>query len=159
MDYSIYDAKKAGFSRIVFLIREEMLDQFKDQVGKKYDDHIEVEYAFQKMDDLPNGFKKPRGRSRPWVTGHAVWSARKKLNDSFFAVINADDFYGAETFNLLRKLCQTELGRWALISMIGFRLSETLSDMARFQESLSGVRWIASIIENGPGLVVSQFPD
>ena len=57
MDYSIYDAKKAGFSRIVFLIREEMFDQFKDQVGKKYDDHIEVEYAFQKMDDLPNGFK------------------------------------------------------------------------------------------------------
>lgn len=131
MDYSIYDAKKAGFSRIVFLIREEMFDQFKDQVGKKYDDHIEVEYAFQKMDDLPNGFKKPRGRSRPWGTGHAVWSARKKLNDSFFAVINADDFYGAETFNLLEKaLSKMKSGADGpqLISMIGFRLSETLSE-------------------------------
>ena len=101
MDYSIHDAKNAGFSRVVFLIREEMQEQFEAQVGRKYEGILKVNYAYQDKNDLPSGFTCPLARERPWGTGHAVWAARKVLGDNSFAVINADDFYGAETFEVL----------------------------------------------------------
>ena len=101
MDYSIHDAQKAGFTRVVFLIREEIAEIFQEKIGSKYSNTIEVCYAFQEKNDLPDGYKCPENREKPWGTGHAVWSARKELNQSPFAVINADDFYGAETFEAL----------------------------------------------------------
>ena len=129
MDYSIHDAKNAGFSRVIFLIREEMREQFEAQVGSKYEGILEVSYAYQDKNDLPAGFTCPSERERPWGTGHAVWAARDALGDSSFAVINADDFYGAETFEVLmqsfQKMDQEENN---LFSMVGFRLSETLSE-------------------------------
>ena len=129
MDYSIHDAKNAGFSRVIFLIREEMREQFEAQVGSKYEGILEVSYAYQDKNDLPAGFTCPPERERPWGTGHAVWAARDALGDSSFAVINADDFYGAETFEVLiqsfQKMDQEENN---LFSMVGFRLSETLSE-------------------------------
>ena len=103
MDYSIHDARQAGFTRVVFLIREEISEIFKERIGSKYTGTIEVSYAFQDKNDLPDGYNCPEGRERPWGTGHAVWSARKELSDSPFAVINADDFYGAETFHALHQ--------------------------------------------------------
>jgi NDP-sugar pyrophosphorylase family protein len=129
MDYSIHDAKNAGFSRVIFLIREEMREQFEAQVGSKYEGILEVSYAYQDKNDLPAGFTCPLERERPWGTGHAVWAARDALGDNSFAVINADDFYGAETFEVLiqsfQKMDQEENN---LFSMVGFRLSETLSE-------------------------------
>jgi NDP-sugar pyrophosphorylase family protein len=130
MDYSIHDAKNAGFSRVIFLIREEMREQFEAQVGSKYEGILEVSYAYQDKNDLPAGFTCPPERERPWGTGHAVWAARDALGDNSFAVINADDFYGAETFEVLiqsfQKMDQEEDNN--LFSMVGFRLSETLSE-------------------------------
>ena len=130
MDYSIHDAKNAGFSRVIFLIREEMREQFESQVGSKYEGILEVSYAYQDKNDLPAGFTCPSERERPWGTGHAVWAARDALGDSSFAVINADDFYGAETFEVLMQSFQKMDGDGGgnIFSMVGFRLSETLSE-------------------------------
>ena len=131
MDYSIYDAHQAGFTRVVFLIREEMREQFESQVGNKYDGILDVDYAYQDKNDLPASFSCPSERERPWGTGHAVWAARDALGESPFAVINADDFYGAETFQVLmqsfQQMCDSN-SKPILFSMVGFRLSETLSE-------------------------------
>ena len=131
MDYSIHDARRAGFTRVVFLIREEMREQFESQVGRKYRNILDVEYAYQNIHDLPSGFNCPPERLRPWGTGHAVWSARKILAGNDFAVINADDFYGFETFQALAKsfgMDQAEEPEKPILSMVGFHLSETLSE-------------------------------
>ena len=131
MDYSIHDARRAGFTRVIFLIREEMREQFESQVGKKYRNILDVEYAYQNIHDLPSGFNCPLERLRPWGTGHAVWSARKSLAGNDFAVINADDFYGFETFQVLARsfdLGQAEKPEQPILSMVGFQLSETLSE-------------------------------
>ena len=130
MDYSIYDAKRAGFSRVVFLIRREMRELFEKQVGHKYKGILEVDYAYQDKDDLPGDFPCPSEREKPWGTGHAVWAAREALQGTSFAVINADDFYGAETFTELMKAFSSVPSAEGLLecSMVGFRLSETLSE-------------------------------
>ena len=130
MDYSIYDAKRAGFSRVVFLIRREMREVFEEQVGRKYEGVLEVDYAYQDKDDLPGDFVCPVGREKPWGTGHAVWAAREALQGVPFAVINADDFYGAETFTELMKAFSVQSSAEGMLecSMVGFRLSETLSE-------------------------------
>ena len=100
IDFSVYDAIRAGFDKIVFVIKEENLDLFKDTVGKRFEDKIKVEYVFQKIDDLPDGFKVPEGRTKPWGTAHALLAARNTINEPF-AVINADDFYGAGAYQAL----------------------------------------------------------
>ena len=97
MDYSVFDAIRAGFDKVVFVIRRDIEDAFKKQIGSKYEKIIEVDYAFQELNDLPPGFTPPPERTKPWGTGHAVYAARNKVN-SPFAVINADDFYGAHGF-------------------------------------------------------------
>ena len=130
MDYSIHDAKRAGFTRVIFLIRKEMREQFESQVGEKYRNILDVEYAYQNIHDLPSGFNCPLERIRPWGTGHAVWAARKGLAGNDFAVINADDFYGFETFQVLAQsfgMDQKGESEKPILSMVGFRLSETLS--------------------------------
>ena len=130
MDYSVFDAKRAGFSRVVFLIREEMRSAFEEQVGSKYEGIMEVAYAYQDKLDLPAGFSLPEGRERPWGTGHAVWAAREALANGSFAVINADDYYGAETFSELITAfsVDSETENHLTCAMIGFRLQETLSE-------------------------------
>ncbi|MCQ2379184.1 MAG: NTP transferase domain-containing protein [Victivallaceae bacterium] len=100
MDYSIFDAMRAGFNRIVFVIRRDFEEEFKRVVGARYAGHVRVEYAFQKLDDLPGNFTVPEGRQKPWGTGHAVYAARHLLTTPF-AVINADDFYGADSYRQL----------------------------------------------------------
>ena len=97
MDYSVFDAIRAGFTRAVFVIRRDFEQEFKERVGKRYAGHIKVEYAFQDRNDLPGGFKCPEGREKPWGTGHAVYAARELLDEPFVA-LNADDFYGADSF-------------------------------------------------------------
>jgi hypothetical protein len=132
MDYSIHDARVAGFSRVVFLIREEMQEVFDQQIASKYTNQIEVEYAYQRIDDLPQGYRLVVAREKPWGTGHAVWCAREVLAGRNFAVINADDFYGRETFSALIDSMNTfpkssranEVIKGAIV---GYRLRETLS--------------------------------
>ena len=97
MDYSVFDAIRAGFDRAVFVIRRDFEQEFKERVGKRYSKHIRVEYAYQDRNDLPGGFKCPEGREKPWGTGHAVYAARELLDEPFVA-LNADDFYGEDSF-------------------------------------------------------------
>lgn len=100
MDYSVFDAMRAGFDRVVFVIRKDIEEAFRAAIGSRYENRIEVAYAFQDMADLPAGFAVPEGRTKPWGTGQAVYAARKLLNGPF-AVINADDFYGADSYRKL----------------------------------------------------------
>jgi hypothetical protein len=125
LDYSVRNALLAGFSKVVFVIRREMLEQFRDSVGIRYEGTIPVEYAFQELEPLPGGRVSPVGRTKPWGTGHAVLAARHVVRGSF-AVINADDYYGPSGFVKLALFLQAaEPGQY---SMVGYRLEKTLSD-------------------------------
>ena len=128
IDYSIYDAVKSGFGKVVFVIRRDIEDMFKEHIGSRFKDIIPVEYAFQELDDLPGGYKVPGGRSKPWGTGHAIYAARNVINEPF-AVINADDFYGRSAYSLLsKKLISSSDSKVATYSMVGFVLKNTLSE-------------------------------
>ena len=128
IDYSIFDAIKAGFSKVIFIIKEENYELFKEKIGDKVSKYIEVEYAFQKLDNLPNGFEVDKERVKPLGTGHAVLSCADKI-DAPFAVINADDFYGADSFKKLYEFISTssddELYRF---SMVGYKLFNTITE-------------------------------
>jgi len=130
LDYGVYDAVRAGFGRVVFIIRREFDTQFRDQVGVKYAGELAVDYAYQSLDALPSGYHVAEGREKPWGTGHAVWCARDQL-DGPFAVINADDFYGADSFAQLARFLKTqppENASVARAAMVGFELKNTLSE-------------------------------
>ena len=93
IDYSVFDAIRAGFKKVVFIIREDFKKEFQSSIGNKFQGQIEVEYAYQKLEVLPSGYSLPQDREKPWGTGHAILSAKQVVNEPF-AVINADDFYG-----------------------------------------------------------------
>jgi len=123
IDYSVYDAIKAGFTKVVFIIRKDFEDQFKSQITEKYSEKIDIAFAFQNLDDLPDSFLCPDGREKPWGTGHAILSA-KELIDAPFVVINGDDFYGQESFNVIADYYNNGGNQF---SMVAFRLDKTLS--------------------------------
>lgn len=129
IDFSVYDAIKAGFDKVVFIIKEENLELFRETIGNRIAEKIEVSYAFQRSDDLPAGFTVPEGRSKPWGTGHAIYCVRNIVKENF-AVINADDFYGRDTFMQLAKhLKHAECTNGvAHHCMIGFALGNTLTE-------------------------------
>ncbi len=122
MDYSIYSAIKYGITKVVFIIREEYLDLFKSTIGKRLEGKVKVAYAFQKLDDIPKGFKVPEGRVKPWGTAHAIYCARKEIVGNF-GVITADDFYGDEAFKDLGKALDKDA-----YSVIGYHVADTLSE-------------------------------
>ncbi len=127
LDYSVYDAIQAGFGKVVFIIRPEIEDAFKEVIGSKLEGKIDVEYVFQTLEKIPNGFSIPEGRTKPWGTGQAVLMAAEVVNEPF-AVINADDFYGRETFEVIgRKLAATDVNSTDF-SMVGFYIKNTLSE-------------------------------
>ena len=129
LDYSVFDAINAGFTKVVFVIKHEIEEDFKAIIGNKLDGKIKVEYAYQNIADLPEGFTVPEGRTKPWGTGHAVLAC-KDLIDGPFAVINADDFYGAETFKLIYDELTSEKkenGKYNFC-MVGFRVENTLTE-------------------------------
>jgi len=127
IDYSIYDAIRAGFGKLVFVIRHYFEDAFKEKIGSKFDGLVETAYAYQEMDVALEGFALPPDRERPWGTGHAILAA-KDVIDEPFAVINADDYYGIDSFNVMARF----LGGPAIspegYAMVGFRLANTLSE-------------------------------
>lgn len=129
MDYSIHDALEAGFNKVVFIIRKDIEEEFRSVIGNKIEKITEVEYAFQALEDLPEGFEKPEDRTKPWGTGQAVLAAKKVLSEPFM-VINADDYYGKEAYVKVHDyLIQDQPEDGVLhICMAGFRLGNTLSD-------------------------------
>src|SRR6266702_467176 len=124
IDYSIYDALRAGFGKVVFVIRKDIEQVFKQSVSARFERHIAVEYVFQELDKLPLGFSVPAGRTKPWGTLHAVLMAAEAIDEPF-AVINADDFYGSEGYRMLAQYLQSGTADHA---MVGFVLHNTLSD-------------------------------
>lgn len=129
IDYSIYDAKRAGINKVVFIIKRENLELFKEKVGDKISKHIEVEYAFQELDMLPAGYSIPEGRIKPWGTSHALLCAKDKIHTPFI-VINADDYYGKETFEVMANgLKNMEENSSKLQGILaGFSLDQTVSE-------------------------------
>ena len=128
IDFSIYDAVQAGFKKIIFIIKKEIEKVFKESIGDRISKYIEVEYVYQDINQLPEGFKVPEGRVKPWGTAHAVLSCLGKI-DVPFAVINADDYYGTHAFSyiydFLKKTVDDDKYHYA---MVGYTLSNTLTD-------------------------------
>lgn len=123
LDFSIYDAVKAGFDKAIFIIRRDIEKDFREMAGKRIENMIDTEYVFQDMDYLPAGRTVPQGRTKPWGTGHAVYCARDKA-DTPFALINADDYYGSSSFKLI---CDS-LKNSDEMCMVGFKLGNTLTE-------------------------------
>ena len=124
LDFSAYDAKKAGFTKVVFIIKHEIEKEFKELVGKRIEKIIDVEYAFQEIDKLPDGYKAPVDRTKPWGTGHAIYCCRDIVKTPF-AVINADDYYGKSAFQKIYNHLKEEKNDYC---MVGFRLANTLTE-------------------------------
>ena len=124
MDYSIYDARRAGFDKLVFIIRRDIERPFRETVCRRFEDLMEVEYAFQELNQVPPGFAVPPGRSKPWGTGHALLAGAGVVREPF-AAINADDLYGANSFRVLAQHLRSDSLDYA---MVGFVLRNTLSE-------------------------------
>jgi Predicted sugar nucleotidyltransferases len=124
IDFSVYDAIRAGYNKVVFIIREDFEKQFKEKISNKYQDKIKVEIVYQDLHDLPNFFNYPKDRSKPWGTGHAILDARNVISEPF-AAINGDDFYGRESFKIISDHYSSVNNGFA---MAAFQLDKTLSD-------------------------------
>ena len=128
MDYSIYDAIKAGFGKIVWVIRRDFEEQFRTQILSKYEGHVPCELCFQSLDALPEGFSVPEGREKPWGTNHAVLMGKDIIKEPF-AVLNCDDFYDRDAFMVMGKfLSELPEGSKGKYAMVGFRVDNTLSE-------------------------------
>ena len=129
MDYSIYDAIKSGFNKIIFIIRKDIEEDFKEVIGNRIEKickklNVEVHYAYQELENIPNDFKVPKDRKKPWGTGHAVLSCKDIINEPF-TVINADDYYGKDSFKNMYEFLSKNNNEFC---MAGFKLKNTLSD-------------------------------
>lgn len=127
IDYSVYDALRNGFDKVVFVIKEENLAEFRNTIGKRFENKIKVEYAFQRLDDIPSGHTVPEGRIKPWGTAHALLAARHVVNEPF-AVINADDFYGRSAYRLLNEHFSKYKDEQEKYCMVGYALKNTLTE-------------------------------
>ena len=147
IDYSVYDAIRSGFNKIVFIIRKDFEKEFRSQITDKYQDRIKVEFAFQDLNDLPQGFTCPEGRIKPWGTGHAILTASELIQEPFVA-INGDDFYGYESFKIVANYYQ---GEGATFSMVAFQLDKTLSEFGGVTRGLCTVRTdlLDTVVETG----------
>ncbi len=152
LDYAVFDALRAGFGRVVFVIRRDFEELFRTQIGARYTGKIAVDYVFQSIDALPPGHTPPADREKPWGTGHAVWCARDAVKENF-AVINADDFYGADSFNRLAAFLTAAPAKSAAadeFAIVGFRMANTLSEngaVSRGVCATDGAGHLASIVE------------
>jgi len=150
LDYSIYDARRAGFRRVVFVIKREMEETFRANVGARLEGKMEVGYAFQELADLPEGYAVPAGRVKPWGTAHAALAARH-LVDGPFAVINSDDYYGPEAFRLIYDyLTAHPDGERYEYAMVGYLLRNTVTEhgsVARGVCQIDGAGYLAQVVE------------
>ena len=127
MEYAVHDALRAGFSRVVFIIRRDIEQMFRDGVGRRVERKCDVEYVFQDLSDVPQGIELPEGRKKPWGTGHAVLACRKVIHEPF-CVLNADDYYGAEAFRQIHDYISADARDDASLDccMAGYVLGNTL---------------------------------
>ena len=149
LDYSLYDAREAGFETAVIIIKEAIRKDFMDTVGKRLERcPLEIRYAYQEMEKIPAGFSVPQGRVKPFGTSHAVLCAREEIGDAPFAVINADDYYGKDAFRVIYDfLCTAQKGQYC---MVGYRLDKTVTDhgsVARGVCSVSQDGYLTDIVE------------
>ena len=169
MDYSVFDALRSGFDRIIFVIRKDFEAEFKNVIGKRYEGKVKIEYAFQDLNDLPGNFKCPEGREKPWGTGHAVYAARELLTEPF-AVINADDFYGRDSYvQLANYLTDPPAPGKVRGCIASFILSNTLSENGSVSRGIctdNGNGLLMNVVENtkiyrraSDGKVVSLMDD
>ena len=164
LDYSVFDAIRAGFGRVVFIIREDFAAAFQTGIGARFADRIAVDYAFQRLDDLPPGFRVPAERQKPWGTAHAVRAARH-LVEGPFAVVNADDFYGRDAYQVIADYFRTNpraTNAKNHYAMVGYSLGRTLSDHGEVNRGicttdanglLTGVAEVLKIKQEADGTV------
>ena len=150
MDYSVFDAIRAGFGKVVFIIRKDFEDDFRRLVLKKYEGHVQTEVVFQSINDLPEGFTCPEDRTKPWGINHAVLMSKDVINEPF-CVINADDFYGRDCFAVMGKfLSSLPQGSKNVYSMVGFRVANTLSENGKVSRGVCEVnaqRHLTTVVE------------
>ena len=150
LDYSIYDAKRAGFDSVVFIIKKAFFKEFKESIGKRVEKLIKVEYAFQELDDLPEGFKVPEGREKPWGTAHAIYAARDLIKEDFI-IINGDDFYGKDTYKVahdyLASLPKGSKGKYANVA---FKVCNTMTENGSVKRGVTFEKdgYLTSLVES-----------
>ena len=163
IDYSVYDAIRAGFGKVVFVIRHSFAEDFISVFNaERFGGRIEVEYVYQELDYLPEGFTVPEGREKPWGTNHAVMMAAKAI-DTPFAVINADDFYGQNSYEVMGQYLTTLVGSSNSYAMVGYEVNKTLSEngtVSRGVCTVDGDNFLSSMVErtkierNAEGVIV-----
>ena len=151
IDYSIYDAIKVGFTKVVFIIKKENYDIFRETVGSRVEKYIDVEYAFQELDRLPVGYDVPDGRVKPWGTGHAILCAKDKVHENF-AIINSDDFYGRDAYRVIAEFLRNnkdndEVNRYA---MAGYMVKNTLTENGAVKRGVCQVKdnYLTKLVES-----------
>ena len=159
IDYSVYDAIKSGFNKVVFVIRREFQNEFKEHISRKYAGKIQVDFVLQELNALPNGFLCPKGRKLPWGTGHAILSASNLIKEPF-CVINADDFYGRESFKKIIEFFSKDSKN---LSMVYFKLGRTLSPFGGVSRAICKLNngFLMNLIEkeniqNNNGIITSN---
>lgn len=165
IDYSIFDAIRAGFGKVVFVIRESFADAFQEKFGDKLAGKIDVEYVFQELDNLPEGFSLPEGREKPWGTAHAILVAKDVINEPFCA-LNADDFYGFNAYKVMADFLKESQNPYEY-SMVGYKLDNTLSDFGSVSRGICQVNQnneLESIVETKKifkkgDRIISEEPD
>ena len=151
IDYSIYDAIKEGFTKVVFIIKKENYDIFRDTVGARVEKYINVEYAFQEIDKLPNGYSVPEGRVKPWGTGHAILCCKDMVHENF-AIINSDDFYGRDAFRVIANFLKENKkdSEYAEYAMAGYLVKNTLTENGSVKRGICQVKdgYLTKLIES-----------
>jgi UTP-glucose-1-phosphate uridylyltransferase len=167
IDYSVYDALRAGFGKLVFVIRKDIEQAFREILGTKFEKLAQVEYVFQELGKLPQGFAVPADRQKPWGTGHAILMAKDIIKEPF-AVINADDFYGADSYSKLAGYLSSISPASTDFTMVGFKLANTLSEYGKVARGicqtdkrgeLTDVEELTNIVVDQSGGAVNINPD
>ena len=151
IDYSIYDAIKEGFTKVVFIIKKENYDIFRDTVGARVEKYINVEYVFQELDKLPNGYSVPEGRVKPWGTGHAILCCKDMVHENF-AIINSEDFYGRDAFRVIANFLKENKkdSEYAEYAMAGYLVKNTLTKNGSVKRGICQVKdgYLTKLIES-----------
>lgn len=150
IDFSIYDAMQAGFEKVVFIIKKSIMEEFKEKIGDRISKHIKVEYVYQELDKLPDGYPIPDGREKPWGTGHAILCCQDVIKGAF-AVINADDYYGKSAFeSIYKQLCTVQDNEKYQYTMVGYNLYNTLTENGHV------ARGVCSLDENNKLITIHE---
>ena len=151
IDYSIYDAIQVGFKKVVFIIKRENYDIFRDTIGKRVEKFIDVEYVFQEIDNLPNGYSVPEGRVKPWGTAHAILCCKDVVKENF-AIVNADDFYGRDAYKVMydflsKDNSNSEYNEYA---MVGYKVANTLTENGSVKRGVCSVKdnYLTGLVES-----------